>query len=71
MEIKKTRWNDSCKQDMERLGLKEDGALGRTKWKNVGPTSTPPMIPATHGKSPRRRTTFYGDCSNISNNGAT
>ena len=30
----KIRWKDSCKRDMESLGLKEEDALDRTKWKN-------------------------------------
>ena len=29
----KTRWKDSCKRDMESVGLKED-VLYRTRWKN-------------------------------------
>ena len=29
-----TRWKDSCKRDMERVGLKEEDVLDRTKWKN-------------------------------------
>ena len=29
-----TRWKDSCKRDMESVGLKEEDALDRTKWKN-------------------------------------
>ena len=30
----KTRWKDSCKRDMESVGLKEEDALDWTKWKN-------------------------------------
>ena len=30
----KTRWKDSCKRDMESMGLKEEDVLDRTKWKN-------------------------------------
>ena len=29
-----TRWKDSCKRDMESVGLKEDDELDRAKWKN-------------------------------------
>ena len=29
----KTTWKDSCKRDMESVGLKED-VLERTKWRN-------------------------------------
>ena len=29
-----TRWKDSCKRDMESVGLKDKDALDRTKWKN-------------------------------------
>ena len=28
----KTWWKDSCKRDMERVGIKEKGVLDRTKW---------------------------------------
>ena len=30
----KTRWKDSCKRDKESVGLKEEDAVNRTKWKN-------------------------------------
>ena len=32
----KTKWKDSCKRDMESVGLnvRKQGLLGRTKWKN-------------------------------------
>ena len=30
----KTRWKDSCKRDMESVGLKDKDALDRTMWKN-------------------------------------
>ena len=29
----RNRWKDSCKSDMESVGLKEEGILYRTKWK--------------------------------------
>ena len=29
----KTRWKDSCKRDLESLGLKREDVLDRTKWK--------------------------------------
>ena len=32
--IQKIRWKDSCKRYMERVGLKEEDALDRTKCKN-------------------------------------
>ena len=28
-----TRWKDSCKRDMESVGLKEEDVLDRIKWK--------------------------------------
>ena len=28
-----TRWKDSCKRDMESVGLKDEDVLDRTKWK--------------------------------------
>ena len=29
-----TRWKDSCKRDMENVGLKEEDVLDRIMWKN-------------------------------------
>ena len=29
---RKPTWKDSCKRDMESVGLKEDDALDMTKW---------------------------------------
>ena len=29
-----TMWKDSCKRDMESVGLKVEDLLNRTKWKN-------------------------------------
>ena len=31
----KTRWKDSCKRDMESVGLKDEDVLDLTKWDNV------------------------------------
>ena len=30
----KTTWKEACKRDMESVGLKEEDAQDRTKWKN-------------------------------------
>ena len=29
-----TRWNDSCKRDMESMGMKVEDVMDRTKWES-------------------------------------
>ena len=61
----KTRWKDSCKRDLESMGLNMEKVLGRTKWKREREREIK-TIPATtdDGKSLRRRTGTTG-CTNI------